>query len=682
MHKNLYTEKLSFIRLVPFLLLLVSAALTAQEPQEPYRWLEDSQDPRTEEWLNTQQNLFKQYIEPNPYRAKIKESLNRLLNYDSYTIPVPCGGLYFFKMRLPGENQPVLYVQEGIKGTPRVLLDPNQLSIASPVSLTNFVPSPDGKWLAYGLAESGSDWTTWKVLKISSGENQTDCLEKIKFFPVAWSPDCQGFYYSRVDHDDVYRIYYHALGNLQASDALIYENLENREYFPSPAVSSDQKYLLVNLERGSSGPNAILYRPLNQAQMPFLTLLPMTESNHSYLCNEGATFYCWTNQEADLGKVIAVDAETGVQTDIIPESRCSLDHVIPIGNYFAARFSDDVISRLVLFNRQGRELRDIPLPGMGTAVFVEAPPSLSVLEDELFFSFTNFVQPPLIYHYAPESGRLEIFKQPKLTFNPHDYQTRQVFFSSKDGTRVPLFIVHKKGIALNGNNQTLLYAYGGFGIPANPNYHTLHMAWLESGGVFALANIRGGGEYGNQWHEGGKREKKQNCFDDFISAAEWLIGSGYTNPSKLAIRGASNGGLLTAVCLNQRPDLFGAALVEVGVLDMLRFHLFTVGRFWMEEYGNPQDPEDFKVLSRYSPYHHVRRDASYPSVLIVTGDHDDRVVPLHSYKYTAAMQEACAGKSPVLLRVDRQGGHGAGKSIAQWEDEAADILSFLKQELN
>jgi len=673
--------------LFQLLLLFIAGPLLAQEllsssVPDPYRWLEDSHHPRTQEWLNDQQNLFNQYIQSNSHRGEIKKTLQRLLDYESYSIPVCSAGSIFFKQRLPGENQPALYVQNGLEGAPRLLINPNAMSVSQTIALADFSPSPDGKRVAFGLAESGSDWTKWGIMDVATRETTSDCLERIKFFPVVWSPDGQGLFYTRLDGDDVYRIYYHALGATQASDPLIYENPAGPEFFPTLSISSDQHYLIVNLMLGSSGANAILYRVLEQPDAPFLSLLTMKTGNYSYLCNDGTAFYFWTNQDAPMGKVITLDAQSGNQEEIIPESPHALDQVHAVGKYFVAAFFEHAISRLKLYDRQGKEIRKIELPEMGSVAFAGAASSSEDQNGEIFLSLTHFVQPPLIYHYKIETDQLEVFKQPKLTFNPEDYETLQVFYSSQDGTQIPMFIVHKKGLELTGDHELLLYGYGGFAISCTPSYSNLHMAWLENGGIFALANIRGGGEYGKKWHEAGRKDKKQNSFDDFISAAEWLIGHGYTNASKLAIRGASNGGLLTAACINQRPDLFGAALVEVGVLDMLRFHLFTVGRFWMVEYGNPEDPEDFKVLFRYSPYHNVQKSRPYPPILIVTGDHDDRVVPLHSYKYTAALQEALDGKGSILLRVDRQGGHGAGKSLSQWIEEAADILSFLKFELS
>ena len=659
------TVALSLLVLVatPLPALAKSAPASLSEVTDPYRWLEDSTHPSTHEWLKKQESLFKSYIKGNPYRSEIKKTLENVLNFESYSIPLilPDSDHTLFRRRLPSEDQGVLFIQEGLNNSPRPLINPNLLSQNSPVALKDYVPSPDGKLLAYGLSESGSDWTVWKVLDISSAEDQTDRIEKVKFFSIAWSADSLGFFYTRLDDDDVFRVYYHLLGNEQ---------------------SSDQQYLLINVTKGSAGANEILYRPLNEPILPFSPLISMNGSNYQYLKNLGSTFYLWTNHEAPLGKLITRDLSNKTETTLIPESQDSLNQVIPAGNYFIVGYSENAISRLDLYDLAGNFLRKIKLPGMGSVAFVNSPFSGYENHEEIFFSFTNFFQPPVIYRYTIETDKLEIFKKPSLPFHPNDYAIRQDFFTSKDGTKIPLFIVHKKDLELDSSHETLLYGYGGFNISSYPTYSSLNMSWLENGGVIALANIRGGGEYGKAWHEGGKRGNKQNSFDDFIAAAEYLIANGYTNSSKLAIRGASNGGLLTAVCLNQRPDLFGAGMVEVAVLDMLRFPLFTGGRFWMDEYGNPHDSEDFKILYRYSPYHNVRTDGKYPPILITTGDHDDRVVPLHSYKYAAAMQENLSHEGKVLLRVDRQGGHGAGKSISQWIEEAADILSFLKQELS
>ena len=678
--------KASFIlKRFSFLLLFVTASLVGQDcPSplpDPYRWLEDDNDPRTNNWLAAQQQKMEKFAVNNPYRKPLKQSLQHLLNCEMYSVPAQAGNSIIFKMRRPGDEQPVLYWQEGLNDKPHLLVDPNQQQGQSPLSLSDYFPSPDGKWLVYGLSESGSDWNTGHVINILTGEKLSDHLERIKFFTAAWLPNSEGFYYTRLDNDDRHRIYFHRLGTSQLSDEFIYEERENPGCFVSAIVSSDHRYLLINVSKGSSGPNAILYQPLDGQTTPFEILLEMKQGNYNYLCNEGSLFYFWTNQDADLGRVFALDIQTLTQQEIIPENSLPMQSVVAVGDAFIVKLSSHASARLLHYDRQGNALHEISLPGLGKVLLADDPPASTVEQDTLFFTFSNFVHPPMIYHYNVNSHQCSIFKQPNLPFNPNDYETKQVFISSKDGTQIPLFIVHKKDLELNGNHQTLLYGYGGFGISSFPNYNTLHMAWLESGGIFALANIRGGAEYGNQWHHEGKREKKQNSFDDFISAAEWLIGNDYTNRSKLAIRGASNGGLLTAVCANQRPDLFRAVLVEVGVLDMLRFHLFTVGHFWMGEYGDPDKPKDFQTLCRYSPYHNVRKGTSYPSVMVVTGDHDDRVVPLHSYKYTAALQEAVDGKSLVLLRVDKNGGHGAGKSVSQWIEEVADTLSFLKNEM-
>lgn len=689
--QNILCKLNAFKRSVYLFFLLFGAPLlahefplpaSAAEVSDPYRWLEDSKDSRTQEWVNEQEKVFKEYIRPNPFRAGIKRTLENLLSFESYSVPLPFGENLLFRKRLSSEDQAVLYVQEGLHGIPRPLINPNLLSFDCPVSLKDYAPSPDGKLLAYGLSESGSDWTTWKVLDISSGENRSDLIERTKFFAVAWSPDSLGFFYTRLDEDDFYRVYYHLLGTEQSGDDLIYENPEGREFIIEPFVSSNQKFLMINLSKGSGGSNAILYRDLNSHRQPFTPLVQMNGSSHIYVKNSGSTFYLWTNQEAPLGKVIALDPLKGTDAVIIPEEKCPLNQVVPVGKHFVVGYTENVMSRLALLDERGEMIRDIRLPGIGTVSLFDVTFQNSEYLEEIFFSFTHFVQPPVIYRYSIAKDLLEVFKEPALPFNPGDYETKQIFYPSKDGTKVPLFIVHKKGLQLDGQQETLLYAYGGFGVSLYPNYSTLNMAWLEQGGVFALANIRGGGELGKAWHEAGKRGNRQNCFDDFIAAAEYLIANGYTNPSKLAIRGASNGGLLTAVCLNQRPDLFGAAMVEVAVLDMLRFPLFTGGRFWMGEYGNPQDPEDFKVLYSYSPYHNVRSDGNYPPILITTGDHDDRVVPLHSYKYAAAMHEKLRENGTVLLRIDRHAGHGAGKTISQWIEEAADTLSFLKWELS
>lgn len=648
---------------------------------EPYIWLEDSDHEQTQQWLEQQKDLFESFIQQHPEREKIKERVQKLANYAAYSVPMQMGDHLFFTCRLPSEEQAVLYVQSRENDNSRPLINPNQLSSTSPIALADYVPSPNGQYLAYGLMESGSDWITWKVLDIATGENQGDQLERIKFIPIAWTPDSLGFYYSCLDQDGIYRLYYHRLGTAQASDEVVNHSFESSEFSVTPSISSDSQYLMLNIMKGSSGPNTILYRSLSDPKASFEVIVPLADSNYSYICNKESLFYFWTNEKAPLGKVIAIDQENKNSRDIIKEGNFFLDHVRSVGDHLVTIYLENVASRLFLFDFEGKEQREIHLPELGQAALSEISYPSSKPLNEFFFSFTHFAQPSTIYRYSLESHQLQLFKKPELCFNPSSYLIRQVFCISKDGTKVPLFIVHRKDLQLEEAHPTLLYGYGGFCISVYPHFNSLHMAWMESGGIFALANIRGGCEYGEAWHKGGMRQNKQNCFDDFIAAAEWLIANRYTTSSKLAIRGQSNGGLLTAVCLNQRPDLFGAGIVGVGVLDMLRFHLFTVGHFWMTEYGNPDDSQDRAVLLRYSPYHNIQKEIPYPSILITTGDHDDRVVPLHSYKYAAAMQEAQKGEGKILLRVDRQAGHGAGKSLSQWIEEATDILLFLNVEL-
>lgn len=667
---------------------LCATPILAQEiPQnthgisDPYIQLENDNDSNSQQWLKNQRQLFDHYVQNSPEREELKKRVKDLVDHETYSIPIPLGNKYLFKRRLPAEEQAILYMQDGIHGRTRVLVDPNQLSKDYPVALTDYVPSPNGQYLAYGLAEKGSDWTTWRILNLSTGENQTDCLERIKFFPVAWTPDSSGFYYSRLDSDNIFRIYFHRLGSSQETDQVIPHNFQSPEYHVEPFMSSNGQFLMLDIRKGSSGPNLIVYLDLNDLSSSFHELTPVNGYNYSYICNRDSHFYLWTNQDAPLGKIVTADPTHIIHQDFIKEWKYPLTNVAYFENHLFLSYSDNVKNRLFSFDFEDQQLREIVLPEMGQVSFLDSNIHSSKTSKEFFFSFTHFTQPSMIYRYSIESDQLCIFKKPMTSFDSQDYLTRQVFFTSKDGTQVPMFIVHKKDLPLDEPHPTLLYGYGGFNISLYPFYSALHMAWIESGGIFAVANIRGGSEYGEEWHQGGRGKNKQNCFDDFIGAAEWLIAKKYTNSSKLAIRGRSNGGLLTAVCINQRPDLFGAALVEVGVLDMLRFNLFTVGRFWISEYGNPQDPEDFEVLRRYSPYHNVRIGEHYPSTLITTADHDDRVVPLHSYKYAAALQNAQAGNGKILLRVDTQAGHGAGKSISQWVDEAADILLFLKNEL-
>ncbi len=671
-------------RIFLFLFALSTVATTlakADNVSDPYRWLENSQDPRTQEWLEVQKNRFESYIEANPSRDQIKADLKKFLKFTSYSFPKHLGDEYLFRKIEPSQDQAVLYIQKGLDGTPRVLIDPNELSVNYPVSLTHWVPSPDCTLLAYGLSENGSDWTTWKVLDIATGEDRSDHLEKIKFSGVVWTPDSNGFYYCQYGRKGAHSIYYHALGTSQESDKLIYDDPQNESMTYDLGLTSDGRYLGVSAHSGTSSPNSIFYFDLAADELKPTEIIPSDGSRYHFVSSRGSKFYFESNKNAPLWKLIEVDiSQTPCSfQDIIPEGPFHLESVIAVGEYFVTCTLENVSNRIHIYDTSGNWLKDVPLPGLGVAgIYTDHD---TAAETKFYFSFNNLVQPRTLYRYTISNDSLELYKQPELPFDPKDYTIRQITYASKDGTQVPMHIVHRKDLEIDGNSQVLLTGYGGYGIIEYPSYRASAMAWVQRGGIFALAHIRGGGELGDAWHQAARGSKRQNGFDDFIAAAEWLIAQGYTKPSKLAITGASNGGLLVAVCSNQRPDLFGAVVVKVGVLDMLRFHLFTAGRFWVYEYGNPNNPNDFAYLRTYSPYHNIQSGVQYPPTLIMTGDHDDRVVPLHSYKYTAALQEAQGGNGSILLRVEKNAGHGQGKPMSKVIEEIVDTYAFLYQEL-
>ena len=546
--------------------------------------------------------------------------------------------------------------------------------------------SDDGNWLAYGLSNAGSDWIEYKVRNIVTKEDCADRLQWIKFSGASWTNDNRGFFYSRYDEpnestkfEDVnyyQKLYYHRLGTEQAEDTLIYHRPDRKEWGFSGGVTEDGKYLIISVWLGTDSKNLVFYKNLQQPESEVVELISEFEASYGVIDNDGDTFWVQTDLDAPRGKVIAIDLNNPDKTnwqEIIAEAPETLESVGILNNQFVADYLKDARSQIKIFNLDGSLVREVELPGIGSAGGFGGKRA----DTETFYTFTGFTTPATIYRYDMVTGESELFRQPQVDFNPDDYQTQQVFYPSKDGTKIPLFITHKKGIKLDGNNPTYLYAYGGFNISLTPSFSVSNLVWMEMGGVFAVANLRGGGEYGEAWHQAGMKDKKQNVFDDFIAAAEWLIENKYTRTEKLAIAGGSNGGLLVGACMTQRPDLFAAALPAVGVLDMLRFHKFTIGWAWCSEYGDPDNEEDFQTLYAYSPLHNLKPGTEYPATMITTADHDDRVVPAHSFKFAAALQAAHQGDNPVLIRIETKAGHGAGKPTAKIIEEAADKWSFL-----
>lgn len=651
---------------------------------DPYQWLEELNAEETQQWIEAQNAVTAAYFEQIPQRAAIRQRLTTLWNYERYGIPFHQGQRYFFTRNNGLQNQAVLYWTTALTAEPQVLLDPNQLSADGTVALSGYAISEDGKLLAYGLSASGSDWTEWRVREVESGQDREDLLQWIKFSNAAWSHDNAGLFYSRYaapaagetykDVNYFQKLYYHQLGTPQDADQLIYERPDQKEWAFTPGVTDDGRYLIIYVSRGTFRQNSLFYKDLADPNSPVVELFNRFDAAYSFIGNDGPRFYIRTDLDAPFSRVIAVDLHQPEQwQEILAESQDALSAVTLFNNQLIATYLHDAHSQVKRFTKTGELVHEIALPGIGSVSGFWGHQD----DTETFYYFTSFTAPGAVYHYDLATGQSTIFHQPELDFDPAHYETKQVFYSSKDGTRVPMFICHKKGITLDGSNPTYLYGYGGFNIPLTPNFSSSLLVWMEMGGVFVQANLRGGGEYGQAWYQAGTLERKQNVFDDFIAAAEWLIANGYTSTPKLAIGGGSNGGLLVGACLTQRPELFGACLAAVGVLDMLRFHKFTIGWAWVSDFGSPDDPEQFKELLAYSPYHNLKPGTAYPATLITTGDHDDRVFPAHSFKFAAALQHAQGGSAPVLIRIETKAGHGAGKPIAKLIEEAADRWAFL-----
>jgi prolyl oligopeptidase len=659
-----------------------------QPVPDPYRWLEDLDSERTRAWIEAQNQLTFDYLQRIPARQRLLERLTQLWNYEKYSQPFKEGGRYFYFKNDGLQNQSVLYTQESLEAEARVLLDPNTLSEDGTVALSGIAISRDGRYLAYGLSRSGSDWQEWKVRDIETGEDLPDHLRWIKFSGASWTPDGQGFFYSRYDEPPPGReyesanyfqkLYYHRLGTPQSEDLLVYHRPDQKEWGFAGGVTEDGNYLIISVWRGTDPKNLLFYKDLRDPNSPVVELIREFEAEYSFVGNDGSRFWLLTDLNAPRRRLVAIDLDNpGQVQEVIPEAEETLQGVSLINNQFVAFYLKDAHTQIKTFALDGTYLGAIPLPGLGSASGFGG----KRYDTETFYTFTSFTTPPTIYRYDFTTGRSTLFRQPQVDFDPQAYEVQQVFYPSKDGTRIPMFLVHRRGLARTGDHPTLLYGYGGFGISLTPSFSVGLVAWLEMGGVYAQPNLRGGGEYGEAWHQAGTKLNKQKVFDDFIAAAEWLVANGYTNPSKLAISGGSNGGLLVGACLTQRPDLFAAALPAVGVFDMLRFHKFTIGWAWISEYGSPEDPEEFKALYAYSPLHNLKPGTVYPATLITTADHDDRVVPAHSFKFAAALQAAQGGSQPILIRIDTKAGHGAGKPTTKLIEETADRWAFLVEVL-
>ena len=668
---------------------------------DPYRWLEDPHAPESQAWIDAQNQVTFGYLEQLPGRDQLQQRLTELWNYERYGIPFKRGDRYFFYKNDGLQNQSVLYTLPTLDAEPTVLLDPNTLSADGTVALSAVAISENGAYLAYGLSASGSDWVEWQVRDIASGKDFDDHLKWVKFSGAAWTHDHQGWFYSRYDEPDettkleavnyYQKLYYHRLGTSQSEDVLVYERPDQKEWGFSGGVTDDGRYLVISVWRGTDPRNLVFYKDLNSPDSPVIELVSAFEAEFSYAGNEGTVFWFRTDLDAPKGRLLAIDLARPDRNHwqvVIPEATDTLQDVSLLNHQFVVDYlSDarsvvdylsDARSQVKIFDLQGQFLRDVELPGIGSVGGFSGKRE----DTETFYSFTSFTTPNTIYHYDLVTGESRLYRQPQVNFDPDAYTTTQVVYPSADGTRVPMFITHKRGLELNGQNPTLLYGYGGFSISLTPSFSVSNLVWLELGGVYAVPNLRGGGEYGEDWHLAGTKVHKQNVFDDFIAAAEWLIAQGYTHRDRLAIMGGSNGGLLVGACMTQRPDLFAAALPAVGVMDMLRFNQFTIGWAWESDYGSPQDEAEFKALYAYSPLHNLKLGTAYPATMVTTADHDDRVVPAHSFKFAAALQAAHQGEVPVLIRIETKAGHGAGKPTAKVIEEVRDRWAFLATNLN
>jgi len=660
---------------------------------DPYRWLED--DVRTsddvEAWVTAQNKVTFGYLEQIPQREPIRQRLTELWDYEKYGAPFKIGGRYFYMHNTGLQNQSVLFTLPALEAEPRVLIDPNTWSADGTVALAGLSPSDDGRYLAYGIQDAGSDWLTWRIMEIESGKVLEDELKWIKFSRAAWTLDGNGLFYGRYDEPEAtdkhqslnlnQKIFYHRVGTPQSSDVLVYCRPDHPDWVFAPAVTEDGRYLIITVYKGTDDKYRVLYKDLQEPYGMPVELIDNFEHEYSFVGNDATTFYFKTDLDAAKKRLIAIDIQRPGREnwkEIIPQADNVLTSVNLVGNMFVAEYLKDARTQVLLYAPDGKLVQEVELPGIGTASGFGGKRS----DTETFFMFSSYAVPPSIYRFDLITREHTLLRRADVKFDSDQYVTKQVFYTSKDGTRVPMFLTHRKDLELNGQTPTLLYGYGGFNIALTPSFSISRVAWLEMGGVYAVANLRGGGEYGEEWHQAGTKLRKQNVFDDFIAAAEWLVANRYTSSPKLAIQGGSNGGLLVGAVMTQRPDLFGACLPAVGVMDMLRFHNFTAGRLWVDDYGSSADPEQFKAILAYSPYHNLKPGTKYPPTLVTTADTDDRVVPGHSFKFAARLQECQAGDAPVLIRIETRAGHGSGKPTTKLIEETADELAFLAKILD
>jgi prolyl oligopeptidase len=657
---------------------------------DPYRWLEDVDSPSTHEWIRQQNELTFSFLEKIPARAGIREKLTQLWDFKKASSPHKKGGRYFQFLNSGLQNQDILYVYESLEEEPRILLDPNTLSSDGTSALNNWSISPDGKWLAYAISSSGSDWQIWYIRSVDDGKDLPESLEWSKFSGATWVKDNTGFFYAPFpiptegetfqEANYNQKLFFHRIGTSQSEDQLIYERPDHPEWGFGTDLSEDGQYLLIYVSQGTDSRNRLFYKDL-KANSPVVELLPDLEASYTFIGNDGSLFYFMTNMDAPRSRIIAIDTinplKNGWKT-LIPENGSVLQSAQIINDKFVTIYMKDAHDIIKLFHLDGAPDGEVSLPTLGSVMVAYAPSVHGEREDsEMFYAFHSFIHPLTIFRYDFNTGNSQVIFQPPIRFDLSGYETSQVFVTSKDGTRIPMFLVHQKGLKKDESNPTILYGYGGFNLAQTPSFAVHRLVWMEMGGVLAIGNLRGGSEYGEEWHQAGMLDTKQNVFDDFIACAEWLINEKITSKQRLAIEGRSNGGLLVGACMTQRPDLFGAALPAVGVMDMLRFHKFTIGWAWVSDYGCSDDPEQFKTLLAYSPLHNLKPGTKYPATLVTTADHDDRVVPGHSFKFIATLQACQAGEAPTLIRVQTRAGHGMGKPTSIWIEEYSDIYAFL-----
>ncbi|MGQ0429717.1 MAG: prolyl oligopeptidase family serine peptidase [Gammaproteobacteria bacterium] len=660
---------------------------------DPYRWMETPSD-ELARWVAAQNDVAQPVLDAIPAREALRRRLTELWDYEQYgyswlddksRMPVRKGDRYFFVEKKGSQNQGVLYWAESPTAAPHLLVDPNAFSQDATRSLADYSISPDGRYVAYSISDGGSDWDTWHVREVETGRDLPDFIDDTKFTPVSWPPDASAFYYSRYpkgadgrgDDQKQVRVYRHRLGTEQTEDSLVYEITGNDRHNPYGIVTDDGRWLVLVISYGFDK-NAIHLADLARPDAPVARLLDQWDGLYDFLGAMGGRLYFKTTQGAARGRVIAIDPQTQQSSEVVPEAAATLYQASLVGGHVIASYLEDARSRVVVHRADGARRGDIRLPGGGTVIGFPDTPAQS----ETFFAYTDYLTPLTLYRYDVEKDEVSLYRKPTVSFDPSRYLTEQVFYASKDGTRVPMFITRRRDAKQDGAGPTLLYGYGGFDVSLTPTYSAAVAAWLEQGGVYAVANLRGGGEYGADWHKSGTKTGKQNVFDDFISAAEWLIAEKYTRPDKLAIHGRSNGGLLVGAAMAQRPELFGAALPGVGVMDMLRYHTASANAYaWSSDYGTVEDPDQFRALAAYSPVHNLKPGRCYPPTLVTTADHDDRVVPWHSFKFAAALQHAQGCANPVIIRIETRAGHGAGKPTWMLVEDWANQWAFLVKHL-